>query len=68
MNEIVFFVEEMPDGGFIAHAPGVSIITETDDSESLYIQIRDAVHCHFSKEEIPQIIRLFFIREEIITV
>lgn len=68
MNEIVFLVEEIPDGGFIAHALGISIITEANDSENLYIQIRDAVHCHFSKEEIPQIIRLFFIREEIITV
>ena len=68
MNEILFVVEEIPDGGFIAHALGVFIITEADDSESLYIQIRDAVHCHFSEEEIPLIIRLFFIREEIITV
>lgn len=68
MNEILFLVEEIPDGGFIAHALGVSIITVADDSENRYIQILDLMHCHSSKEEIPQIICLFFIREEIITV
>ena len=57
MNEILFLVENTG-WRFIAHALEVSIITEADDSESLYIQI--GMQCIvISVEEIPQIIRLF---------
>jgi hypothetical protein len=68
MNEILFLVEEAPEGGYIAGAPSESIFTEADDLESLRRQVRDAVHCHFDKGEIPRIIRLHFTREEVITV
>lgn len=68
MNEILFLVEEAPEGGYIARALGESIFTEADDLESLHQQVRDAVHCHFDEDEIPRIIRLHFTREEIITV
>ena len=68
MNEIIFLVEEAPESGYIARALGESIITEADDLESLHQQVRDAVHCHFDEGKIPQIIRLHFTREEVITV
>lgn len=47
MYEILFLVEEAPEGGFIARALGQSIFTEADDLETLYQQVRDAVYCHF---------------------
>jgi predicted RNase H-like HicB family nuclease len=47
MNEIIFFVEEAPEGGFTARALGESIFTEADTMEELRQQIRDAVACHF---------------------
>lgn len=68
MNEIIFLVEEAPESGYIARALGESIFTEADDLESLHQQVRDAVHCHFDEGKIPQIIRLHFTREEVITV
>ena len=68
MNEILFVVEEAPEGGLTARALGVSIFTEADDVESLHQQVRDAVHCHFNEGEAPQIIRLHFTREEILAV
>jgi hypothetical protein len=68
MNEILFVVEEAPEGGFIARALGESIFAEADDMESLHHQVRDAVHCHFDTGKAPQIIRLHFIREEILAV
>ncbi len=68
MNEILFVVEEAPEGGLTARALGESIFTEADDMESLHRQVRDAVHCHFNEGEAPQIIRLHFTREEILAV
>ncbi len=66
MNEIIFVVEEAPDGGFVARAVGESIITQADDEASLRERIRDAVRCHFDSDAIPKLIRLHFVRDEII--
>jgi hypothetical protein len=66
MNEILFLVEEAHEGGFLARAMGQSIYTEADDVESLHRQIRDAVRCHFDEGKGPKLIRLHFIREEVI--
>jgi hypothetical protein len=68
MNEILFVVEEAPEGGFTARALGESIYTEADDVESLHEKVRDAVHCHFEEGKAPQIIRLHFTREELLAV
>jgi len=68
MNEIIFVVEEAPEGGLTARALGVSIFTEADDIESLHRQVRDAVHCHFEESETPKMIRLHFTREEVLAV
>jgi len=68
MNEILFLVEDAPEGGFIARALGQSIFTEADDLETLHQQVRDAVRCHFEEGKAPQIIRLHFTREEVIAV
>ncbi len=67
MNEILFLVEEAPEGGYTARALGESIFTEADDLNDLHQQVRDAVHCHFDEGKAPKIIRLHFVREEVIT-
>ncbi len=67
MTEVVFLVEEDPDGGYTARAVGESIFTEADDVESLREAVRDAVRCHFPDEETrPRMIRLHFARDEVI--
>lgn len=58
MNELIFIVEEAPEGGFTARALGASIFTEADNLADLHRQVRDAVHCHFEEGEVPKIIRL----------
>ncbi|MBN9132863.1 MAG: hypothetical protein J0H48_05775 [Nitrosospira multiformis] len=68
MNEIIFLVEEAPEGGYTARALGESIFTEADDVENLHEQVRDAVLCHFDEGKAPRIIRLHFTREEVITI
>lgn len=66
MNEIIFIVEDAPEGGYVAKAVGTSIVTEADDMAHLHKQLRDAVQCHFESAQAPKIIRLHFVREETI--
>lgn len=66
MSELIFLVEEAPEGGFTARALGAAIFTEADDLEGLREQVRDAVRCHFDDEQRPRVIRLHFVREEVI--
>jgi hypothetical protein len=66
MNEIIFLVEEAPEGGFTARALGQSIFTEADTLEDLRKNVRDAVECHGEEGRRPQLIRLHFVREEVI--
>ena len=69
MNEIIFVVENAPEGGYSAKALGHPIFTEADDLDALPHQVRDAVLCHFEDEtERPRVIRLHFVREELIAV
>jgi hypothetical protein len=68
MNELIFLVEEAPEGGYTARALGESIFTEANDVTTLEESIRDAVRCHFDEGAIPRIVRLHFTREEVITV
>lgn len=66
MVEIVFLVEEDPEGGYMARAIGESIFTQADDLDALREQVRDAVHCHFpDAESRPRMIRLHEVRDEV---
>jgi hypothetical protein len=66
MDELIFLIEDAPEGGYTARALGVSIFTEADDLDSLREMVRDAVRCHFDEGQGPKVIRLHFVREEVI--
>lgn len=66
MSELIFLVEEAPEGGFLARALGEAIFTEADDHASLHENVRDAVRCHFDEGLEPKILRLHFVREEVL--
>ena len=66
MNEIIFVVEDSPEGGYLARAAGESIFTEADTLAELHAQVRDAVRCHFEDSTVPKLIRLHFVRDEVI--
>lgn len=68
MSELIFVVEEAPEGGFIARALGQSIFTESDTLMELPEKVRDAVRCHFEEGKGPKVIRLHHVREEVIVV
>lgn len=68
VKEIIFIVEEDPEGGYNAKSLGDSIFTEGDTLEDLKKNIKDALKCHFDKEiDIPVFIRLHIVREETLT-
>lgn len=66
MQEIIFVVEPAPEGGFAARALEASIFTQAETIEELRARVRDAVRCHFDNGDAPRIIRLHFVRDEVI--
>jgi hypothetical protein len=67
-KEIIFLVEEAPEGGYTARALGHNILTEADSFEELKKMVQDAMQCHFETEEMPRLIRLHMVKDEVIAV
>jgi predicted RNase H-like HicB family nuclease len=65
-SEIIFSVEEDPEGGYVAEALGHAIVTQADSMEELRANVRDAVRCHFDEGARPAVIRLHTVRDEVI--
>jgi hypothetical protein len=65
-TEIIFSVDESPEGGYEARALGHSIFTQADSLEELRAMVRDAVSCHFEDDERPSVIRLHIVRDELL--
>ena len=67
MKEIIFVVEEEPEGGYIAKALGEAIFTQAESMDELKKNIRDVVKCHFhGRKNCPKVIRLHSVHEEVI--
>lgn len=67
-SEIIFAVQESPEGGYEAHALGYPIFTQADSLDELKTMVRDAVSCHFADAEKPSVIRLHMVKDEVIPV
>ena len=65
-SEIIFSLQESPEGGYQARALGFSIFTQADTLEELKTMIRDAVSCHFEDGQKPSVIRLHMVKDEVI--
>ncbi len=68
MTEIIFIIEDALEGGFTARALGESIFTEADTMEQLKANVKEAVECHFDDVNMPKIIRLHQVKEELIAI
>jgi len=64
-SEIIFIIEESSETGYEARALDHSIYTEADTIEELRVMIKDAVQCHFSEQDMPRLIRLHYVKEEV---
>ena len=66
-TEIIFEVTEADEGGYCASALGFGINTQGETVEELRQMVREAVECYFDNpEEAPKIIRLHFVRDEVL--
>ena len=68
MTEILFNVEEAPEGGYTARAVGQAIFTEAGTLDELRKNVREAVECHFDEGTAPKLIRLHIVRDEVLTI
>ncbi len=69
MTEVIFLIEEALEGGYTARALGESIFTEAETLEELKVNIKEAIDCYFDddNDKKPKLIRLHFVKEELIT-
>jgi predicted RNase H-like HicB family nuclease len=67
-SEIIFEVrEDEADGGYTAAALGYGIHTQGETLEELRAMVKEAVECYFDESvEAPKIIRLHFVRDEVL--
>ena len=68
VREIIFTVQESLDGGYEAQAVGYSIFTQSDTYTELAENLRDAVKCHFDEMQTPTLIRMHFVKSEVVAV
>ena len=67
-TEIIFSVQESPEGGYEAQALGQAIFTQADSMEELKRNVREAVQCHFDEGKAPSVISLHLVKDEVIQV
>ncbi len=70
MKEIIFEIrEDEADGGYCARALGYDIFTQGDTIEEIRHNVQDATDCFFDDNDPnrPSIIRLHFVRDEVLT-
>ena len=66
-SEIIFEVTDAEEGGYCASALGYGINTQAASLEELRTMVRDAVNCYFDDPtEAPAIIRLHYVRDEVL--
>jgi predicted RNase H-like HicB family nuclease len=70
MSEIIFEVtEDEIDGGYSASALGHGIYTDGESLDELRQNVKEAVECYFDETtELPKMIRLHFVRDEVLAV
>jgi predicted RNase H-like HicB family nuclease len=68
MSEIIFLVENSDEGGYTAKSLGYSIYTEGQTLDELKENVKDAIKCHFDEKEIPHIVRLHIVKDEVIAI
>lgn len=68
MSRIVIeVIEDEVDGGYSASALGFGIHTQGDSLDDLRRNIREAVDCYFDETmPRPKLIRLYFVRDEVL--
>jgi hypothetical protein len=64
-KEIIFSVQESPEGGCEVQALFVPIFTEAATLEKLRSAVRDATECHSERGDRPKLITLGFVSDSV---
>ena len=69
-SEIIFeVIEDEIDGGYSASALGYGIHTDGESLEEIRQNVKEAVECYFDETmKLPGVIRLHFVRDEVLAV
>ena len=67
IKEIIFVVSESEEGGYEAKALDFAIFTQGETIEELKRMIKDAIKCHFEDNEVPEIVNLHIVKDEVLT-
>jgi hypothetical protein len=67
-KEVIFLVEKAAEGGYTARALGHNICTEANSFAKLKKMVQEATRCHFEAKDMPRVIRLRLVKDEIIPV
>jgi len=68
LQDVFFIVQDSLDGGYEAHALHHSIYTQAETYEDLKKAIRDAISCHFDEAQIPLVVHLHYVKDEVMAV
>lgn len=68
MTELIFLIEDDPDGGYVARALETAIVTQGETFAELRDAIQDAVRCHFDDADRPRVLRLHYVRDEVLSI
>jgi predicted RNase H-like HicB family nuclease len=66
MNELIFQIDDDPDGGYNARALGYAIFTQGDTWDEVVTNVREATELYFgNSEHMPKVLRLHYVRDEV---
>ncbi len=66
MSEILFLVEQAPEGGYQQGRWASLFLLRQILCQSCAKWCMDAVHCHFDEKDMPKAIRLHIVQEEML--
>ncbi len=66
-EELIFEITQETDGGYVAECLTENIFTQADSWEGLRSNVREAVCAYFFDRQMPDIIRLHLVRDELLT-
>ena len=64
-KEVIFLIKESSESGYEAQALGHAIFTCGETMDELREMVKDAVKCHFDDEEMPKLVHLHMVKDEV---
>jgi predicted RNase H-like HicB family nuclease len=67
ITELLFLVEDDPEGGFCARALQTGIFVQGETMDEIRTAVREAIECHYENADArPAVIRLHYVHDEVL--